>query len=132
MTHPVVPVMRRGALTADERPQTWRARLAALRYLPALLRLVWETHRGLALAMIVLRLLRAFVPIAALWAAKLIIDQVVALAAAPRTSHASHTTLWRVVVLELAIVTVGEILARASSLVESLLGDLFSNHISVR
>jgi ATP-binding cassette subfamily B protein len=129
MTHPVVPVMRRGALTADERPQTWRERLAALRYLPALLRLVWETHRGLATAMILLRLLRAFVPIAALWAAKLIIDQVVTLIAAP---HVSLTPLWRVVALEFAIVTVGEILARASALVESLLGDLFSNHISVR
>jgi ATP-binding cassette subfamily B protein len=79
--------------------------------------------------MILLRLLRAFVPVASLWAAKLIIDAVVALA---RTPGASLAPLWRVVALELAIVVTGEILARASSLVESLLGDLFSNHISVR
>jgi ATP-binding cassette subfamily B protein len=36
------------------------------------------------------------------------------------------------VAIELGIVIVGELLARASSLVESLLGDLFSNRISVR
>jgi ATP-binding cassette subfamily B protein len=130
MTHPVITMGRiKRPMPEDERPRGWRERLAALRYLPALLGLVWETNRGLTLAMIVLRLLRAFVPVASLWAAKLIIDAVVTLA---RTPGASLTPLWRVVALELAIVITGEILARASSLVESLLGDLFSNHISVR
>jgi len=130
MAHAMIPQVRmKRPMADDDRPQTWRARLAALRYLPALLGLVWETNRGYTLAMIVLRLVRAFVPVASLWAAKLIIDEVVALA---RTPGASLTPLWRVVALELAIVIVGEILARASSLVESLLGDLFSNHISVR
>jgi ATP-binding cassette subfamily B protein len=79
--------------------------------------------------MILLRLVRAFVPVATLWAAKLIIDQGVMLT---RTPGAPLTDLWRVVALELAIVVAGELLARASALVESLLGDLFSNHISVR
>ena len=124
----MVPRGRR-ALPEDERPKGWRERLAALRYLPALLRLVWSTHRGYTAAMIVLRLLRAFVPVSSMWVAKLIIDEVVALTG---TTGGSLVPLWRVVALEFAIVTVGEILARASSLVESLLGDLFSNHISVR
>jgi ATP-binding cassette subfamily B protein len=129
-TYPIVPKPRNKRPLADEdRPRNWRERLAALRYLPALLRLVWETDRAYTAAMIVLRLLRAFVPVASLWAAKLIIDQVVYLS---RTPGAPLAPLWRVVALELAIVVVGEILARASSLVESLLGDLFSNHISVR
>ncbi|MDB4886065.1 MAG: transporter related, partial [Gemmatimonadetes bacterium] len=132
MSHPLVPATLprgRNALAEDERPQTWRERLAALRYLPKLLRLVWETHHGLTATMIALRLARAFVPIASLWAAKLIIDQVVLLT---RTPGAPHAGLWHAMFLELVIVVLGEILARASSLVESLLGDLFSNHISVR
>ncbi len=118
-----------GPIPDDERPKGWRERLAALRYLPTLLRLVWQTHRGYTTAMIILRLVRAFVPVVALWVAKLIIDQVVHLS---QTPGASLTPLWRVVALELAIVVAGEFLARASALVESLLGDLFSNHISVR
>src|SRR5256885_1520842 len=130
MSHPMIRMVRQSPPVSDEdRPRTWRERLKALRYLPALLRLVWETHRGYTAAMIVLRLLRAFVPVASLWVAKLIIDQVVALA---RTPGASLASLWRVVALELGIVIIGEVLARTSSLVESLLGDLFSNHISVR
>src|SRR5674476_1092099 len=95
----------------EERPRGWRERLAALRYLPALLHLVWQTHRVYAAAMIVLRLLRAFVPVAGLWVAKLIIDQVVHLA---QTPGASLAPLWRVVVFELVVVVVGEFLARAS------------------
>src|SRR4051812_28849388 len=121
--------MTRVKLPDEERPQTWRERLQALRYLPQLLRLVWQTHRPFTATMIALRLVRSFVPLATLWAAKLIIDQVVGLTRAP---GGSLTPLWRVVALELGIVIVGEFLARASALVESLLGDLFSNHISVR
>ena len=107
---------------------TWRERIAALHYVPPFLKLVWETHRGYAAAMVVLRLARAFVPVATLWVGKLIIDAVVAaLDAGP-----DFARLWKLVALEIAIVLVGEILARASGLVESLLGDLFSNYTSVR
>ena len=128
MTHPMVP-RGRLKLAEEERPKTWRERIAALRYVPKLFGLVWQTHRGYTLAMVVLRLLRAFVPVSSMWAAKLIIDEVIALVRQP---GAPLTPLWQVVALELGIVVVGEILARASSLIESLLGDLFSNEISVR
>jgi ATP-binding cassette subfamily B protein len=128
MTHPMVP-RGRLKLADEERPKTWRERIAALRYVPKLFGLVWQTHRGFTLAMMVLRFARAFVPVSSMWAAKLIIDEVIALARSPGTSL---VPLWEVVALELGIVVVGEILARASSLIESLLGDLFSNEISVR
>jgi ATP-binding cassette subfamily B protein len=78
--------------------------------------------------MAVLRVVRAFVPVATFWIGKLIIDAVVAM----RTHPESLTRLWELVAIEIAIVVAGEVLARASSLVESLLGDLFSNHTSVR
>ena len=73
----------RAPLPEIERPRGMRERLAALRYLPQLVRLVWQTHRGFTAAMVVLRLVRAFVPVATLWAAKLIIDEVVLLTRTP-------------------------------------------------
>ncbi len=125
MTHPLPP---RGRRSRPEPPPGWRARLDALRYVPPLLRLVWHTHRGYTAAMVVLRLLRAFVPIATLWVGKLIIDTVVlALEQGPDFSR-----LWRLVALEIGIVIAGEVLARTSALIESLLGDLFSNYTSIR
>ena len=107
---------------------TWRAQLAALRYVPALLQLMWHTHRGYTAAMAVLRLLRAFIPLATLWVGKLIIDTVVAV----RETSPDVARLWELVALEIGIVLFGEVLARASVLVESLLGELFSNYISER
>jgi ATP-binding cassette subfamily B protein len=107
---------------------TFRERLAALRYVPALLALVWNTHRGFTAGIVALRIVRAFVPLAALWVGKLIIDSVVALTQGAGDAEG----LWRLVAMEIAIVIAGELLARASTLLESLLGDLFSNSISVR
>ena len=79
--------------------------------------------------MVALRLVRAFTPIAILWVGRLIIDTVY-------HGQASHkpdwTHLWHLVALEIAIVATEEIVARGSILVESLLGDLFTNQISVR
>jgi ATP-binding cassette subfamily B protein len=111
----------------NERP-TLQERFVALRYIPPLIKLVWETHRGYTTAMAILRLMRAGVPVATLWVGKLIIDSVIA----SRESSPDHARLWKLVALEIAIVTANDVLARASSLVESLLGDLFSNHTSVR
>ncbi len=107
---------------------SWKERREALRYIPPLVSMIWRTHRGYAATMFVLRVLRAFVPVATFWVGKLIIDAVLA----ARGGATSLDNLWRYVALELAIITVGEILARVSALVESLLSDLFSNRMSVR
>jgi ATP-binding cassette subfamily B protein len=107
---------------------SWKERLEALRYVPALFRLIWRTHRGYTSAMMVLRVMRSVVPVMTFWVGKLILDSVITAKAA----HGSLSQVWRYLVLELAIVLTGEILARASSLIESLLGDLFSNAMSVQ
>ncbi|HEX8197278.1 MAG TPA: ABC transporter ATP-binding protein [Pyrinomonadaceae bacterium] len=113
---------------------SWRERLAALKYVLPFFQLIWETYRGYLLLMILLRLLRAFVPVAALWTGKLIIDSVVAANSVSDIARNpfSYSHLWRLVALELGIVITGELLSRASSLIESLTGDLFSNRLSIR
>ena len=49
----------------------------------------------------------------------------------PRGATPDTSRLWRLVGIEIALALTGEILARVSSVVESLLGDLFSNHTSI-
>lgn len=122
---------RLGPIRPQERSKTQptlRERVNALRYVPKLIRLIWETHHGLTLAMVALRLVRGFVPIATLWVGKLIIDAVVE---AQRTG-AGWRPILDLVLIEVAIVITGELLARASMLVDGLLGDMFSNRTSVR
>ncbi len=118
---------------SPDAPPTWGERLAALRHVPPLVRLVFQTHRGYAAAILVLRAIRSLVPVAVLWVGKLIIDGVIAGVA---VVHAGRSPDWPhlavLVGLELGIAVVGEGLARLSSLLESLLGDLFANRLSVR
>ena len=132
MTHPpvsgFVPMRPPRDSARDGEPPGWRERMDALRHVPRLLRMVWETHRGFTAAMLVLRVVRGFVPVATFWVGKLIIDTVLA----ARAGTADWNDLWRYVAIEIGIVVFGEVLARASTLIESLLGDLFSNRMSVR
>src|SRR5919109_1736338 len=124
---------RRRSRRTEGPPPTWGERLEALKHVPPLIKLVFQTHRGYTAAIPVLRVVRSFIPVAVLWIGKLIIDGVIAGGAAVR---AGQTPEWwhlaTLVGLELGIAVVGEGLARLSSLLESLLGDLFANRLSVR
>src|SRR5580704_269720 len=124
----MVPPIRRGNRRPEESSPTWRERREALRYVMPLAKLVWATQPVYTLIMMLLRVVRAFVPLATFWVGKLIIDTVLA----ARAGEALLPQLWRYVLIEVGIVVLGEVLARASSLVESLLSDLFSNRMSVR
>jgi ATP-binding cassette subfamily B protein len=126
MSHPVFVPAPLGRRRAE--PAGWKEKLAALRYVPPLFQLIWRTHRGYATAMIALRALSSVIPVTAFWVGKLILDSVIA----ARAGTGDLAQVWRYVAIELGIVLVGEVLARASSLIESLLGDLFSNAMSVR
>src|SRR5690606_24796899 len=119
----------RRATPLSQRPPSWAERVRAMRNLPPFLRSVWETHRGYTAAIVVLRFVRAFIPIGTLWIGKLIVDTVVAAVA---SGAQDWQRLAGLVALEFGVVAVGEIAARTGSLLESLLGDLFSNRMSVR
>ena len=60
-------------------PKSLRGRFAALRNVWPFLKLVWEASPILTVIAIILRLIRAVLPVAALWFGKLIIDEVVRL-----------------------------------------------------
>jgi len=96
--------------------------MASFRNIRPMLRMVWDTSPPLVLSGIVLRLLRALLPLATLWVAKLIIDAVIA--------HSG--LLWRWVGVELALAILSDVLGRANALGDSLLADRFTNRISIR
>jgi ATP-binding cassette subfamily B protein len=108
---------------------TWRARLASLRNIRPLLRMVWETSPPLVVASTVFRLFRALLPLAMLWVSKLIIDGVVAWIT---RRSGNPGGIWKLVALELALAIASDVLGRANTLCDSLLGDRFTNRVSVR
>jgi ATP-binding cassette, subfamily B, bacterial len=114
---------------AQSRDLSWSGRVASLRYVRPLLRMVWETSPPLVLTSVWLRLLRALLPAAMLWVSKLILDAVVGHIS---RGTGSLETIWKLVALELALAVASDILGRANSLCDSLLGDRFTNRVSVR
>src|SRR5689334_12850959 len=108
---------------------TWRERLRSMRYIRPLLAMVWETSPPLVVATALLRCSRALLPVATLWVSKLILDAVVAWIT--RGSGAPGT-IWHLVGLEFGIAIASDALGRANTLCDSLLGDRFTNRVSVR
>src|ERR1700688_1016668 len=101
-------------------PATWRDRPSSFRNISPLLKLIWETSPPLIIATTFFRLVRAMLPLAALWVGKLIIDAVVA----------PSSRVWTYVAWEIGLAILSDILGRANGLCDSLLADRFSNNIS--
>ncbi|MGZ8536863.1 MAG: ABC transporter ATP-binding protein [Flavisolibacter sp.] len=109
---------------------TLRDRFSALSNLPRFFKMVWLTSPSLTLLNALLRIIRSAIPVAMLYVAKLIIDEVVLLSNSP--SDTSQNYLWQLIAVEFGIAILADALGRATALVDSLLGDLFANHTSVK
>jgi ATP-binding cassette subfamily B protein len=110
-------------------PLTLKERLAALRNLPAFFKLVWQTSKWMTVVNAVLRIARSAMPVALLYIGKLIIDKVIFLS---HQHNSDATPLWQLVGLEFFLAILTDALSRAITLMDALLGDLFSNHTSVK
>jgi ATP-binding cassette subfamily B protein len=106
-----------------------RERLKAFRHVPRFLKMVWDTKPAYGAGIVAARVLSAFAPVVMLWIGKLVIDGVVANIRSPAPNWRYLATL---ILLELAVALVSDLLGRVSALLESVLGDLFANEMSVR
>jgi ATP-binding cassette subfamily B protein len=139
------PAMGRGAgrrpgqRGAPEEKRTLRERLVTLAHIGRLTAQVWRTSPTLTVITMVLRLMRALQPVVALYAGKLIIDEVVHQLGQPPPgpeladwfASGRLTALGQYLGLEFAIVIGNDILTRATSLVDGILGELHSNTVSI-
>jgi ATP-binding cassette subfamily B protein len=113
----------------QQQAQSWREQWEALRHLPPFFKMIWQTSPSLSLSNAVLRLIKSVLPLALLYVGKEIVDEVILLIDQP---DASQNYLWTLVAIELSLAVLSDLLARAISLLDGLLGDLFANHTSVR
>jgi ATP-binding cassette subfamily B protein len=111
-------------------PFTVSERLGALRHLIPLFKLIWQASPLMTTANVLIRVVSAVMPLALLYTGKLIINEVVHLTQTPGPPNMNW--LWTLVLIEFGLVILNDILARSINLLESLLGDVFSNVTSVR
>ncbi len=109
---------------------TFKDKLSSLSNLPRFFRLVWQTSKGLTIANSALRIARSATPVAILYVGKLIIDEVIRISQVQGAT--AHTYLWTLIAVEFALAILSDALTRAITLLDSLLGDLFSNYTSVK
>lgn len=112
----------------NKKKQSITEQFSALKNLPKFFKLIWQTSKYLTISNIILRLISSAIPLAVLYIGKLIIDEVLRLI---ETGEKDMTLLWTFITLELGLALVSDILSRSITLVDSLLGDLFSNNTSV-
>ncbi|MEM0993857.1 MAG: ABC transporter ATP-binding protein [Bacteroidota bacterium] len=106
---------------------SFKEQFSALRNLPLFFRLIWEASASMTLINIGLRLVQALLPVSMLYVGKLIIDEIVRLM---EQSEAAEKYLWTLVAIELGLALFSDLLSRLITLVDGLLGDLFSNKTS--
>lgn len=108
---------------------SFKERFSALANLPRFFKLVWQTSPSFTVLNAVLRIIRSAIPVSVLYIGKLIIDQVILLST---TKSTDHNFLWQLVALEFVLAIIADSLSRATTLVDSLLGDRFSNATSIQ
>ena len=107
----------------------WRDRLVALRNVPPVLRIVWESGPLVVSLGLFFRLVSSLLPLAALWITKLIVDGVVH---AVSSHQPVAPRFWWLVAAEFAIAIFGGILGRSIDYLDALLADKYTRHISIR
>ncbi|MGU3667781.1 ABC transporter ATP-binding protein [Methylobacterium sp. A49B] len=123
-----------------ERTSRLAGRFGALRYLPVLFREIAAASPRLLAASLALRLVAACLPVLSLYLAKLILDGIVAEHARPAPEMSlsqwladpARARLAGLVAAEFGLALVSDLAGRLTSLVETLIGDLYANAASLR
>jgi ATP-binding cassette, subfamily B, bacterial len=106
----------------------WQERLAALRNVPPVLKIVWESGPAVVSFGLFFRLIAAVLPVALLWITKLIIDRIVHSVSAHQPVNARF---WWLVGAEFGVAVFLSILSRGIDFLDSLLADKYTRHVSI-
>jgi ATP-binding cassette subfamily B protein len=106
----------------------WRERLRALKNVPPVLRIVWESGPSIVTLGIVFRAAVSLIPVSTAWVTKLIIDMINRI-----VHHQAALTpeLWWLAALEFSLAIFGGILGRVVDYYDSVLADRYTRHVSI-
>lgn len=107
----------------------WQDRISALRNVPAVLKIVWESGPGVVIFGLIARLFSSVLPVVLLWITKLIIDGIVH---AVSTGQAVQRGFWWLVVAEFSLAVLNSVLIRTIDYSDSLLADKYTRYVSIR
>jgi ATP-binding cassette subfamily B protein len=107
----------------------WRERASALRNVPPVLKIVWDSSPPVVIFGLISRVFSSLLPIGLLWITKLIIDAIVR---AVSTHQAVSRGFWWLVAAEFSLAVLNSVLTRTIDYSDSLLADKYTRHVSIR
>jgi ATP-binding cassette, subfamily B, bacterial len=107
---------------------SWRERLEALRNVPPVLKIVWDSGRLVVALGLIFRIIGALLPLALLWITQLIID---AMNQSLQTHQPIRHGFWWLVVAEFGVAVFLSIFNRILDYLDSLLADKYMRHVSI-
>jgi ATP-binding cassette subfamily B protein len=107
---------------------SWQERLAALRNVPPVLKIVWESGPAVVTLGLILRFVTSLLPIALIWITKLIIDAIVH---AVTVHQPVQRGFWWLVVAEFSLAVLSAVVTRAIDYLDALLGNKYTRHVSI-
>lgn len=116
-------------MTKKKDKNSLQTQFSALKNLPEFFKLVWETNKYMTIGNVLLRTVKASIPLLILYVGKEIIDEIIRLVDA---MDKSWSYLWILIGIELGLAVFSDLINRVIILLDSLLGDLFSNKTSVQ
>src|SRR5215469_8003816 len=108
---------------------SWQERLAALRNVPPILKIVWQSGPGVVAFGVSARFVAAALPVAIGYIPKLIIDIIVELLKHPGPAP---TKLWWLVGIEFALAVASSLVTRMIDYSDSLLANKYTRHVSIQ
>lgn len=116
-------------MTKKKDKNSLQTQFSALKNLPEFFHLVWGTNKYMTIGNVLLRIVKASIPLLILYVGKEIIDEIIRLIDA---TDKSWSYLWVLIGIELGLAIFSDLINRVIILLDSLLGDLFSNKTSVQ
>ncbi|WP_458628373.1 ABC transporter ATP-binding protein [Winogradskyella sp. PC D3.3] len=119
---------RTPASLKDGKKTSIKSSFNALVYIPRFFKEIWKVNKGLFLLSALCRLIGALLPVIILWIGKLIIDEIILQIS---LEHPDYYTLWTYVAAEFGLIILSDLISRAISLTDGLLGDEYNIATSV-
>jgi ATP-binding cassette subfamily B protein len=107
----------------------WQDRLSALKNIPPVLRIVWNSAPSIVVLGLACRVLVSLTPVATAWVASLIIGRVTAIV--HRQAKLSPD-LWWLALAEFSLAMSGNLISRLIDYYDSVLADRYTRHVSIQ
>ncbi|QXP80468.1 MULTISPECIES: ABC transporter ATP-binding protein [Winogradskyella] len=112
----------------DDKKTNFKSSFNALVYIPRFFKEIWKVNKSLFLLSAFCRLIGAVLPVIILWIGKLIVDEIILQIS---LDNPDYYTLWTYVGTEFGLIILSDLISRAISLTDGLLGDEYNITSSV-